>query len=49
MREGWYEANRREQVANGKRAFQAKTVVLTADRQQTIEVRPQLINVVEMD
>ena len=48
MREGWYEADRRKQVAAGKRAFQAKTVVLTPDHQQTIEVRPQLINVVEM-
>jgi hypothetical protein len=49
MREGWYETGRRRQVAEGKRAFQAKTVVLTANRQQTLEIRPLLMDVIELD
>ena len=49
MREGWYERRRREQVAGGKRAFQAKTELLSADKLQTRFVRPELEAVVELD
>ena len=48
MREGWYERSRREYVASGKRAFQAKTQLLSPVKQQTIEIRPELLNVVEL-
>ncbi|MGI9206259.1 MAG: hypothetical protein ACR2Q3_19745 [Woeseiaceae bacterium] len=49
MREGWYERGRRQQVAEGKRAFQAKTELLSAEKLQTQFIRPELENVVEMD
>ena len=49
MREGWYERGRREQVSEGKRAFQAKTELLSAEKLQTQFIRPELENVVEMD
>ncbi len=48
MREGWYEAGRKQWADSGRRAFQAKTVVLTADHQQTIDVKPDLVDVVEL-
>jgi hypothetical protein len=49
MREGWYERQRKEQVAGGKRAFQSKTELLTPDKLQTMDIRPELDDVVEMD
>ncbi|MCP3902398.1 MAG: GH3 auxin-responsive promoter family protein [Planctomycetes bacterium] len=49
MKEGWYERQRREQVTGGKRAFQSKTELLTADKLQTMDIRPELDDVVEMD
>ena len=48
MREGWYERARREQAAAGKRVFQAKTEVLTANKALTIDVKPELEAIVEM-
>lgn len=48
MREGWYERDRRRQVAEGKRMFQAKTEVLTASKLATREIRPELLDVVEL-
>ncbi|MHC4562767.1 MAG: GH3 auxin-responsive promoter family protein [Planctomycetota bacterium] len=48
MREGWYEAGRKRWVDEGRRAFQAKTIVLSPVREQTVKVRPDLLNVVEM-
>ena len=49
MGEGWYERGRRQQVSEGKRAFQAKTELLSAEKLQTQFIRPELENVVEMD
>jgi hypothetical protein len=49
MREGWYERQRRQQVAGGKRAFQAKTEVLSPIKQHTMEVMPELRSIVELD
>ncbi len=49
MREGWYERGRRQQVSEGKRAFQAKTELLSADKLQTQFIKPELENVVELD
>jgi len=49
MREGWYERGRRKHVAEGKRAFQAKTELLSADKLNTRFIRPELENVVELD
>ena len=49
MREGWYERGRRQQVSEGKRAFQAKTELLSAEKLQTQFIKPELENVVEMD
>lgn len=48
MREGWYERARREQAAAGKRVFQAKTEVLTANKAMTLDVQPELEAIVEM-
>ncbi len=48
MREGWYERQRKEQVAKGKRAFQAKTELLSAVKLATVEVRAELDDVIEM-
>ena len=47
MRDGWYERARKAQVAEGKRAFQAKTEVLTPVKLQTEVVRPELDRVIE--
>ena len=49
MREGWYERNRRQHAAEGKRVFQAKTELLSADKLQTRFIRPELENIVELD
>lgn len=49
MREGWYERDRQRQVAGGKRMFQAKTDVLTAAKLETREIRPELLDVVELE
>ena len=48
MREGWYERARREHAAAGKRVFQAKTEVLTANKLNTMDVRPELSKIVEI-
>ncbi|TDJ75983.1 MAG: GH3 auxin-responsive promoter family protein [Planctomycetota bacterium] len=48
MREGWYERARRAQAAAGKRVFQAKTEVLTANKALTMDIKPELEAIVEM-
>ena len=48
MREGWYERGRRELVESGKRAFQAKTEVLSRVKAETRIVRPEIDNIVEL-
>ena len=48
MRQGWYERNRRQHAAQGKRVFQAKTELLTPNRQETTAVRSELEKVVEL-
>lgn len=48
MREGWYERGRRKQIETGKRAFQAKTELLSAEKFKTDFIRPELENVVEL-
>ena len=48
MRDGWYERGRKAQVAQGKRAFQAKTEVLTPVKLQTEMIRPELDRVIEI-
>ncbi|MHC5002261.1 MAG: GH3 auxin-responsive promoter family protein [Planctomycetota bacterium] len=49
MREGWYERQRRAQVERGGRAFQAKTELLSPMKQATVEVRPELDGVIELE
>ena len=49
MREGWYERGRRELAASGKRAFQAKTEVLSREKAETRIVRPEIENIVELN
>ena len=49
MREGWYERQRREQVAQGMRAFQAKTVLLTPVKEETTFMRPEIKDIVEIE
>lgn len=49
MRDGWYERARREQVAQGTRAFQAKTELLAPLRARTQMMRPELERVVELE
>jgi hypothetical protein len=48
MREGWYERGRREQAASGKRVFQAKTEVLSREKAETVVMRPEIENIVEL-
>lgn len=48
MREGWYERNRKKQVEEGMRAFQAKTQLLSMDMLATQVVKPELEAVVEL-
>jgi hypothetical protein len=48
MREGWYERGRRQQAASGKRVFQAKTEVLSRVKAETVIVRPEIENIVEL-
>jgi hypothetical protein len=49
MREGWYERGRRELAASGKRVFQAKTEVLSRAKAETVLVRPEIENIVELN
>jgi len=49
MREGWYERGRRELAASGKRVFQAKTEVLSRAKAETVVVRPEIENIVELN
>lgn len=49
MREGWYERDRKKLVESGRRAFQAKTELLSANKLMTQEIRPEIVDVVEMD
>jgi hypothetical protein len=49
MREGWYERQRKAQVAEGKRAFQAKTELLSPSKLATTKIRPELVEVIEME
>jgi len=49
MREGWYERQRKKQVENGMRAFQAKTQLLKPVKEDTERIRPELENVVQLD
>jgi hypothetical protein len=49
MRDGWYERDRQTQVAEGKRAFQAKTELLTPVKLKTEMIRPELDRVIELD
>ena len=48
MREGWYERGRRQQAASGKRVFQAKTDVLSRVKADTVIMRPEIENIVEL-
>jgi hypothetical protein len=48
MREGWYERERKRQVESGKRAFQAKTELLSPIKLETQVVKPELEEIVEM-
>jgi hypothetical protein len=48
MREGWYERGRRQQAASGKRVFQAKTEVLSRVKAETVMMRPEIENIVEL-
>ncbi len=48
MREGWYERGRRELAESGKRVFQAKTEVLSRAKAETIVMRPEIENIVEL-
>ena len=49
MREGWYERNRKRQVDEGMRAFQAKTQLLSRELLATQLVVPELEAVVECE
>jgi hypothetical protein len=49
MREGWHDRARKEEVARGKRAFQAKTELLSPMKAMTERIKPELISVVEID
>jgi len=48
MREGWYERGRRQQAASGIRVFQAKTEVLSRVKAETVVMRPEIENIVEL-
>jgi hypothetical protein len=48
MREGWYERGRRLLAASGKRVFQAKTEVLSRVKAETVMMRPEIENIVEL-
>lgn len=47
MREGWHDRDRRAQVDSGKRQFQAKTEILSAIKQPTQKMRPEIVQTVE--
>lgn len=49
MSEGWYERERRRHTASGKRQFQAKTEILSPIKMQTQEIRPELVQIVELE
>jgi hypothetical protein len=49
MRDGWYDRHRRDQVASGKRAFQAKTEVLSGVKTDTQFIQPEVERIVKMD
>lgn len=49
MREGWYERDRKKLVESGRRAFQAKTELLSAKKLMTQEMRPEIEKVVELE
>jgi hypothetical protein len=49
MREGWYERQRKSSVAAGKRAFQQKTELLSATKADSVMIRPELDDVIEID
>lgn len=49
MREGWYERDRRALVRSGRRAFQAKTEILSPMKLATAAIRPELERVIEFD
>jgi len=49
MTEGWYERGRQRQVEAGMRAFQAKTQLLTPVTEETVQVQPELVRMVEME
>jgi hypothetical protein len=48
MREGWYEHGRKQLVESGRRAFQAKTQILSPVKLKTIEIKPELEQVIEI-
>jgi hypothetical protein len=48
MRDGWYERQRREQVASGKRAFQAKTELLSGVKADTEMIKPEVERIFEV-
>jgi GH3 auxin-responsive promoter len=48
MREGWYERGRKELIESGKRAFQVKTQILSPLKQQTMEIKTELEEIIEM-
>ena len=48
MREGWYERGRRLLAASGIRVFQAKTEVLSRVKAETVIMRPEIENIVEL-
>ncbi len=48
MREGWHERSRKEEVSRGRRAFQAKTELLSPMKAKTRMVRPELATIVEL-
>jgi hypothetical protein len=49
MREGWYDRQRREQASSGKRAFQAKTELLSGVKAETEMIKPEVEQIVEME
>lgn len=49
MREGWYERQRKAQVEQGKRAFQVKTELLSSVKMDTVAIKSELDNVIEMN
>jgi hypothetical protein len=48
MREGWYERGRQQHASEGKRAFQAKTELLSAKALQTGAIKTEVEAIIEM-